>query len=65
MARFTPNREATTIMEIHEIFSAKLGDPARAAPDLARYLDRQPEGGYAKWAHRELAYIKEHMDEDG
>ena len=53
-----------TIMEIHEIFSTKLGDPARAAPDLARYLDRQPEGGYAKWAQRELAYIKEHMDED-
>jgi hypothetical protein len=60
-ARFTPHEEAMTIREIHEIFSTKLGDPARAAPDLARYLERQPPEAYGKWARSELAYIKEHM----
>lgn len=60
-ARFTPHEEAMTIREIHEIFSTKLGDPARTAPDLARYLERQPPEEYARWARRELAYIKEHM----
>ncbi len=60
-ARFTPHEEAMTIREIHEIFSTKLGDPARAAPDLARYLERQPAEAYGRWARRELDYIKEHM----
>jgi len=40
--RFTPHGEFLAIREIHEIFSTKLGDPARAAPDLAGYLERQP-----------------------
>ncbi len=61
IARFTPDGEAMTVREIHEIFSTKLGDPARAAPDLARYLEGKPEGEYGKWARRELAYIKEHL----
>jgi tetratricopeptide (TPR) repeat protein len=56
-ARFTPHGEAMAIREIHEIFSTKLGDPARAAPDLARYLDRHPGAQYGKWARRELAHI--------
>ena len=62
-ARFTPHEEAMAIREIHEIYSTKLGDPTRAAPDLARYLERQPPGEYGKWARSELAYIKEHMND--
>ena len=64
-ARFTPHGESLAIREIHEILSTKLGDPARAAPDLARYLERQPVATYGKWARQELAYIKEHLLEDG
>jgi hypothetical protein len=53
VARFSPQGEALAVREIHEISSTRLGNSARAAPDLVRYLERQPE----EWAGRELAYI--------
>ena len=65
VARFSALGEALAVRDIHEISSTGLGDPARAAPDLARYLESQSEGEHAEWARRELAYIKEHMREDG
>ena len=65
VARFSSLGEALAVREIHEIFSTRLGDSARAAPDLARYLERQPEGQHGDWARRELAYIKERIREDG
>ena len=49
----------------HEISLTGLGDSARAAPDLVRYLERQPEGEHGEWARRELAYIKERIREEG
>ena len=65
VARFSSLGEALAVREIHEISSTRLGDSARAAPDLARYLERQPEGEHGEWARRELAYIKEHIRKDG
>ena len=65
VARFNALGKALAVREIHEISSTRFGDPARAAPDLARYLEGHPEGEHGEWARRELAYIKEHMREDG
>jgi hypothetical protein len=65
VARFSSLGEALAVREIHEIFSTRLGDSAKAAPDLARYLERQPEGEHGEWARRELAYIRERIREDG
>ncbi len=64
VARFSPKGEALAVREIHEISSTRLGDSARAAPDLVRYLERQPEGEHREWARRELAYIKERIREE-
>jgi tetratricopeptide (TPR) repeat protein len=60
-ARFDTNQEARFVRQIHEIFARQLDNGARAAPDLARYLERDPEGEHAEWARGELAYIKEQM----
>ena len=65
VARLSTEEEALAVRQIHEIYSTQLGDPARAAPDLARYLERNPEGEHGEWARRELAYIKESLREDG
>ena len=64
VARFSSLGEALAVREIHEISLTHLGDPARAAPDLARYLERQPEGEHGEWARRELAYIKARIREE-
>ena len=64
VARFSAQGEALAVREIHEISSTRLGDPARAAPDLAQYLERRPEGEHGEWARRELAYIKERIREE-
>ena len=65
VARFDTNEEARFVRQIHEISSNHLGDPARAAPDLARYLERRPEGEHSERARRELLYIKERIREEG
>lgn len=64
VARLTPKTHALAIREIHEIATLGLGNAARAAPDLARYLERQPEGEDGEWARRELADIKESLRDD-
>jgi len=64
VARFSPQGEALAVREIHEISLTGLGDSARAAPDLVRYLERRPEGEHGEWARRELAYIKERIREE-
>jgi len=58
VARFSAQGEALAVREIHEISSNRLGDPSRATPDLARYLERQPEAINEEWARRELDDIK-------
>ena len=64
VARFSALGRALAVRDIHEISSTHLGDPARAASDLARYLEGKPEGLHGEWARRELAYIKDGMRED-
>ena len=63
-ARFEVHQEARFVRQIHEISSQQLGDAARAAPDLARFLERESEGKHAEWAQNELAYIKKQMREN-
>ncbi len=65
VARFTAIGEALAIREIHEISSVRLGNSARSAPDLVRYLEGQPEGEHGEWARRELADIKARIREEG
>ena len=63
-ARFSAQEEALAVREIHEISSTQLGDSRLAAPDLARYLERNPRGVHREWASRELAAIKHRIHED-
>ena len=65
VARFSPLAEALAVREIHEIASARLGNSAKAAPDLVRYLEGEPEGEHGEWARRELVAIKERIREEG
>ncbi len=65
VARLSTQEESMVVRLIHEICSTQLGNPARAAPDLARYLERQPEGEHRGWARRELIYIKARIRKDG
>ena len=64
-ARLSSLDEALAVRELHEICSTRLGDSARAAPDLARYLERDPKGEHRDWARRELDQIKERLGEGG
>lgn len=65
VARFSTHGEGLAVREIHEISSTRLGNPANAAPDLARYLEKEPAGQNGEWARRELAHIKERIREEG
>lgn len=64
VARLSTQGEALAVREIHEISSTRLGDSTLAAPDLARYLEGQPDGVNEEWARRELANIKRRIRED-
>ncbi len=65
VARFNPRGRALAVREIHEISMIRLGNTARAAPDLVRYLEHEPEGQNGEWARRELADIKERIRQEG
>ena len=65
VARFNPRGRALAVREIHEISTSGLGNTARAAPDLVRYLEREPEGEDGEWARQELADIKERIRQEG
>lgn len=49
--------------ELVELYTTKLGDPAKAAPELARIADRHPGTREGTWAERELAELKRKMRE--
>ena len=61
VARFNPRGRALAVREICEISTSGLGNSARAAADLVRYLEHEPEGEDGEWARRELADIKERI----
>ena len=65
VARFNLRGRALAVREIHEISRSRLANTARAAPDLVRYLEHEPEGEDGKWARRELADIKESIRQEG
>ncbi len=64
VARFNPKGRALAVREICEISTSGLGNTARAAPDLVRYLEHEPEGLDGEWARKELAYIKERIRQE-
>jgi tetratricopeptide (TPR) repeat protein len=57
--------ESLVIRRIVEICSTSLGNRARAAPDLAGFLERRPDSEHAEWARHELAFIKAGIREQG
>jgi tetratricopeptide (TPR) repeat protein len=64
VARFNPKGRSLAVREICEISTSGLGNSARAAPDLVRYLEHEPEGLDGEWARTELAYIKERIRQE-
>ena len=56
-AELSPEQEVLVLQRIVEIREDQ-GRRAAAAPDLARYLERSPDGRGAPWARRELDEIK-------
>lgn len=50
--------EELVTREIAEVHIRRLGDPARALPELARLVDRHPGSPGAEWARRLMAELK-------
>lgn len=61
-AELTPEQEVHALQRIVQIREEQ-GRRAAAAPDLARYLERSPNGRGAPWARRELDEIKRRLAE--
>lgn len=59
-ARFSPEQEVLCLRRLADMF-ADAGHRRRAAGDLARYLERRPEGVGAAWARAELQAIKDEV----
>lgn len=59
-ARFTPEEEVMCLQHLVDLL-ADTGRRGAAAPDLARYLERSPDGRGAAWARAELAAIKDEV----
>jgi len=57
-ARLDERQEAFVVRQIEETWSQRAREPVRAAPDLARFLDRNPDSGHAAWARQTLDRIK-------
>lgn len=53
-----PGQEILATREIVEIYTSKLGTPAKAAPELARMAQRFAGTPTGEWARRELQEIK-------
>ena len=56
--------EIVLVRELAELYRDRIGEPARAAPLLARIADRYEGSPDGEWAREELAYIKLLMAED-
>jgi tetratricopeptide (TPR) repeat protein len=62
-ARITARQEVFITRELIELATDKLRDPARAAPELARLIERFPGAPEAVWARTELREIKKQIGE--
>jgi len=59
-----PSLDALITREIVDLYATRLGEPARAAPELARMAERHEGTPAAAWATEELRRIKQQMRED-
>jgi tetratricopeptide (TPR) repeat protein len=65
-ASLSRGRELLTRREMAELLMHRLGEPRRAAPELARLAEAFPDTPEGEWARKELARIKKEMArEDG
>ncbi len=62
-ADLTPGRAAVARRELVELYVHRMGEEARAAPELARMAEELAGTEDGEWAARELARIKESMRE--
>ncbi len=53
-AEISSGQEILVLREIVEIYTHRLGEPARAGPYLARIAEKYPETPDGQWAEREL-----------
>jgi tetratricopeptide (TPR) repeat protein len=63
-AGFSPGEAIRTHRELAEIFLHARREPRRAAPELARLAENFPDTPDGKWAAKELAEIKEELDQE-
>lgn len=59
-AHLDPAQEVLLLQRMASLWEGA-GRPEAVAPDLARYLERAPEGPAAPWARAELAALKDEM----
>jgi hypothetical protein len=59
--RLSKGQEILTRREMAELLIHRMGEPQRAAPDLARLAEAFPNTPDGEWAREELARIKEEM----
>ena len=60
-----PALDALITREIVDLYTVHLGEPARAAPELARMAERHAGTPDAEWAEDELKRTKQRMREEG
>ena len=60
-----PALDALITREIVDLYTMGIGEPARAAPELARMAERHEGTRDAEWAADELKRIKQRMREEG
>lgn len=53
-----PGQELLAVRELIELFTRRIGDPGRAIPELARFLDRHPDSPAYGWAKAELERLR-------
>ena len=63
-AHVTPEQELLVIRNIVEMWAVTAGEPARAAPFLARLAEEQPDTEAGRWAASALGDIKEQLAEE-
>ena len=56
--------EMVLVRELAELYRLRIGEPARAAPMLARIAERYEGSPDGEWAREELAYVKRLMAGD-
>ena len=61
VARLTSEEEILLFRRLIDLLRYRLGEPTKAAPELARLAELHPETEAGKWAREELTALKEEM----